>query len=305
MLELLELKEGMRVLEIGAGTGYNAALLAEIVGVGGKVTTVEIHPEIAARTGRLLDAAGYGRVRLQVGDGYFGWAEDAPYDRIIATTACADLSPFWLEQLRPDGRILVPLCHGGRYTAPLTMVNRDGQARVIEYSGFLNAQGRLGALGLGPDLGEDEIAAFLNQPETVEKAHLTFGKQGWREICFDFHYFLALNDPRTYDGPSRVAGIGLWEAPASAVALLPSGAVKLRGNEALYKQLIRLYDEYVALNRPRMQDYKICFTLQSKSLETPVRLECVSLREWVIERRCTCQSVWHFDGTSYPSNLRR
>jgi len=291
MLELLELEEGMRVLEIGAGTGYNAALLAEIVGVDGQVTTVEIQLEIAARTRRLLDTAGYGRVRLQVGDGYFGCAEDAPYDRIVVTTACADLSPFWLEQLRPGGQILIPLCHGGRYTAPLTVVKRDGQAKVMEYSSFGDAQGRLGALGLWPDLGEGKIAALLNSPETVEKAHLTFGERGWREICFDFHYFLALNDPRTYDGPSRVTGIGLWEAPASIVALLSSGVVKLRGNEALYEQLIRLYDEYVALNCPRMQDYKICFTLRSKSLETSAQLKRVGLREWVIERHDACQYV--------------
>jgi protein-L-isoaspartate(D-aspartate) O-methyltransferase len=295
MLELLELKKGMRVLEIGAGTGYNAALMAEIVGEHGQITTVEIQSDIAARTRLLLDAAGYGRVRLRVGDGYWGCPEDAPYDRIIVTTACADLPPCWLEQLRSSGWILVPLCHGGRYSAPLTVVKKDGQAKVIEYSGFGDAQGQLGALGLWPDLGEDEIAAFLSEPETVEKAHLAFRERGWREICFDLHYFLALNDPRTYDGPSRVAGIGLWEAPASVVALLPSGVVKFRGNETLHTRLTCLYGEYVALGRPRAQDYELCFAVRSKPAS--VGLKRLSSREWLIERSYTCQHVSLRGGT--------
>jgi protein-L-isoaspartate(D-aspartate) O-methyltransferase len=291
MLELLELKEGMRVLEVGAGTGYNAALLAEIVGADGQVTTIEIHPEIAARTRRLLDAAGYSQVRLQIGDGYFGWAEDAPYDRIVATTACADLAPCWFEQLQPDGCMLIPLRHSGPYTAPLTLVKRDGQAKVIEYSGFGKAQGQIGALGLWPDLSEDEIAARLNEPGVVEKAHLTFKEREWQELCFDLHYFVALNDPRTYDGPSRTAGLGLWESPGSIAALFPSGMVKLHGNEALYERLARLYDEYVALGQPRMQGYQIHFVRQARPVS--VQLRRLGSREWVIHKFFTRVKAWY------------
>lgn len=286
MIELLELEEGMRVLEIGAGTGYNAALLAEIVGISGQVTTIELHPEIAARTRRLLDAAGYNQIHLKVEDGYFGCAEDAPYDRIIATTACADLSPYWFEQLRSDGWMLIPLLHGGACTAPLTVVRKSGQAEVIEYSWFGRAQGRLGVLNLWPNISEDEIAARLKEPETIEKAHLK-GME-WREMCFDFHYFVALNDPRTFDGPSRASGVGLCEQ-AHVAALLPSGVIQLRGDEALYERLIQLYDEYMTLGQPRIRDYQIHFTQQAKPESAQLRR--VGLGEWVIERPYTRQYI--------------
>lgn len=286
MLELLELEEGMRVLEIGTGTGYNAALLAEIVGISGQVTTIELHPEIATRTRRLLDAAGYNRIHLKAEDGYFGCAEDAPYDRIIATTACADLSPYWFEQLRSDGWMLIPLRHGGACTAPLTVVQKSGQARVIEYSWFGGAQGRLGTLGLWSSISEDEIAARLKEPETIEKAHLK-GVE-WREMCFDFHYFVALNDPHTYDGPSRASGVGLCEQ-AHVAALLPSGVIKLRGDAALYERLVQLYDEYMALGQPRIQDYQIHFTQRAKPESAQLRR--VGLVEWVIERPYTRQYI--------------
>ncbi len=286
MLELLELEEGMRVLEIGAGTGYNAALLAEIVGIDGQVTTIELYPEIAARTRRLLDTAGYSQIHLKVGDGYLGCAEDAPYDRIVATTACADLSPYWFEQLQPDGWMLIPLRHGGTYTAPLIVVQKSGQARVIEYSWFGEAQGCLGALSLWPNISEDEIAARLTGPETIEKAHLK-GVE-WQEKCFDLHYFVALNDPRTYDGPSRASGVGLCEQ-AHVAALLPSGVIRLCGDEALYECFIQLYDEYMALGQPCIQDYQIHFIQQAKPVSAQLRR--VGLREWVIERPYTRQYI--------------
>jgi protein-L-isoaspartate(D-aspartate) O-methyltransferase len=84
MLERLDLREGQSVLEIGAGTGYNAALLAEIVGPEGRVVSVELDPELAKRSGLALRRAGY-RAKVVVGDGHDGWAPQAPYDRIIVT----------------------------------------------------------------------------------------------------------------------------------------------------------------------------------------------------------------------------
>jgi protein-L-isoaspartate(D-aspartate) O-methyltransferase len=108
MLERLDLREGQRVLEIGAGTGYNAALLAEIVGPAGRVISVELDPELAKRSRSVLRQAGY-RVRVVVGDGRAGWAAEAPYDRIIATASASEVPHTWLEQTVEGGRIEVPL----------------------------------------------------------------------------------------------------------------------------------------------------------------------------------------------------
>jgi protein-L-isoaspartate(D-aspartate) O-methyltransferase len=108
MLELLELRPAQRVLEIGAGTGYNAALLAHLVGPQGKVTSVEVDEEIARSAKRALKQSGYG-VSVKVGDGRAGWSNSAPYDRIVAT-ACADEIPrSWLDQLGEGGLLELPL----------------------------------------------------------------------------------------------------------------------------------------------------------------------------------------------------
>ncbi|CAL9523640.1 Protein-L-isoaspartate O-methyltransferase [Streptomyces sp. enrichment culture] len=110
MLAELKVRDGDRVLEIGTGTGYNAALLAHRLG-DGLVTTVDLDPEITESARRHLDAAGYHPV-VVTGDGARGVPERAPFDRIIATCALPTVPRAWLAQCRPGGRILVPLATG-------------------------------------------------------------------------------------------------------------------------------------------------------------------------------------------------
>lgn len=114
MLEQLHLTPGMRVLEIGAGAGYNAALLAELVGPAGSVTSIELDPELASEAAAHLAAAGYSPARARVisGDGWPGCPQGAPWDRIEATVGVWDISPAWVEQLAEGGVLLVPLWLG-------------------------------------------------------------------------------------------------------------------------------------------------------------------------------------------------
>jgi protein-L-isoaspartate(D-aspartate) O-methyltransferase len=106
MLGELRLEPGQRVLEIGAGTGYNAALLERIVGPEGRVVTVDIDPETASRARRALKGT---RVKVVTGDGREGHAPGAPYDRIIVTASATEIPRVWLEQLAPGGMLEVPL----------------------------------------------------------------------------------------------------------------------------------------------------------------------------------------------------
>lgn len=108
MLELLDVQPGQRVLEVGAGTGYNAALLAVLVGPAGRVTTVDVDGQLARRARRALRDGGY-RVSVTVGDGREGVAANAPYDRIIVTAAADRVPRAWLEQLTDGGRLVLPL----------------------------------------------------------------------------------------------------------------------------------------------------------------------------------------------------
>ncbi len=108
MLEQLEVEPGMRVLEIGAGTGYNSALLAHLTGDPALVWTVDVTKEFCAEAGAHLQAASIEGVHVVCADGWGGWPQAAPYDRIIVTANAYDIAPAWMNQLADGGRLVVP-----------------------------------------------------------------------------------------------------------------------------------------------------------------------------------------------------
>ena len=141
MLEQADIRPGMRVLEIGSG-GLNAALLTELVGDHGEVTTIDIDPDVVDRARRLLERAGYQRVRTVLADGALGEPGNAPYDRIMVTAEAADIPRAWVNQLRADGRIVVPLRVRG-LTRSLALTRQDAHlvARDYEVCGFVPMRG--------------------------------------------------------------------------------------------------------------------------------------------------------------------
>ena len=142
MLQQLEVRPGMRVLEIGAGTGYNAALLQELTGETGQVTSIEIDPEVASWARRRLAAAGYTRVDVIQADGADGWTGNAPYDRIELTVGTADIAPAWVEQLVEGGVLVAPLWIN-TIQLSIAFVKRDGvlESRSASPCGFTRIQG--------------------------------------------------------------------------------------------------------------------------------------------------------------------
>lgn len=106
MTELLELDAGDRVLEIGTGSGYQAAILAELTP---HVYTIEILPKLAQRAEQTLRRLGYGQVKVKAGDGYLGWPEHAPFDAIIVTCAPERVPEPLREQLKEGGRMVIPV----------------------------------------------------------------------------------------------------------------------------------------------------------------------------------------------------
>ncbi len=107
MTEILELAPEDRVLEVGTGSGYQAAVLSEIVA---EVYSIEIIPELVENARYNLDRAGCTGVHLKTGDGYYGWEEHAPYDAIIVTAAAGEvIPPPLIEQLKPGGRMIIPV----------------------------------------------------------------------------------------------------------------------------------------------------------------------------------------------------
>ena len=116
MLEQLQVAPGNRILEIGAGTGYNAALLAHLAGPRGTVTTIDVDEDITGQARAALKETGYSQVRVVLGDGALGYPDRVPYDRIISTVGAWDLPLAWLDQLAPAGRLVVPLRLRGSVT---------------------------------------------------------------------------------------------------------------------------------------------------------------------------------------------
>ncbi len=109
MCELLDLLPGQKVLEVGGGSGYHAAVVAELVGKNGKVIMIERIPELAERARRTLKALGYDNVKVVVGDGSEGYAEEMPYDRIYVTAAAPAIPKPLVEQLKPGGKMVIPV----------------------------------------------------------------------------------------------------------------------------------------------------------------------------------------------------
>jgi protein-L-isoaspartate(D-aspartate) O-methyltransferase len=149
MLEQAGIRPGMRLLEIGSG-GYNAALMAELAGPDGEVTTVDIDPAVTDRARRCLDEAGYAAVRVVTADAEAGVPDHAPYDRIVVTVEAWDLPPAWIRQLTPHGRVVVPLLlHGMTRSVAFDREDDHLVSRSTRLCGFVKMQGA----GSHPDEG--------------------------------------------------------------------------------------------------------------------------------------------------------
>lgn len=130
MTEILEPRETDKVLEIGAGSGYQAAILAELVA---QVFTMDRVGPLANRARETLAAMGYKNIQTRWGDGTLGWPEEAPFDGIIVTAAAPQVPRPLTEQLAPGGRLVIPV--GDRYSQTLTLVRQTKEGLKFEYHG--------------------------------------------------------------------------------------------------------------------------------------------------------------------------
>lgn len=294
MLELLDARPGSRVLEIGTGTGYNAALLWEMVQPSGCVHTVEVQRDVADRARSYLQEEGYAGVRVVHRDGYAGIPEAAPFDRIVATVGCSDLSPHWIEQLDPAGSMLIPLQHG--HLDPLIAVRRDPEApesavgRVVDRSGFMPIRGSMGWVNpwrsflVGGLSGSPRWTDPLPEELATPSAEVS-----WMEDPrhLGFHFFLGL---ASRDHWLSNRGYGLADPGTGSALLVTTESIEgysatenRSGFAALHVRLLHLLNVWSGLGRPAPSDYEIRFVPKA-GLDLSLPLAWTPGREWIIER---------------------
>jgi protein-L-isoaspartate(D-aspartate) O-methyltransferase len=246
MLDQLDVRPGHRVLEIGSGTGYNAALLAELAGPAGRVVTIDTDPECTARTRAALARTGHTEVEVRTGDGTLGTGDGSVFDRIIVTAGAWDVPPAWFDQLIPGGRLVVPLrwrrqsqsvafvrepdrlCSDGLALAEfIPMDTPDGERRHV--IGRLNT-GEPVALTCDADqsIDPDVLAGILDRPGEAVWSGVTMGPGDpfhgvWLRVTTDPRACWIATAARhipTSDGRSTVPVGGSALADGDSLALL-------------------------------------------------------------------------------------
>lgn len=262
MLEDLEVADGMRVLEIGTGSGYNAALLSHRLGAQ-QVHSVDIHPGIIATARDRLADLGY-HPKLTTADGVTGWPEHAPYDRIIATCGVPAIPIAWVDQLRPGGVILSDVQPGGASALVRLDVHPDRMAtgRFLSYPGlFMAARRSADHLGRLPELTPDQLSGVREGTTNLDPTALA-------DPAFRFFLQLHLGTGRSdhyrvgdRDRASVVADDGSWAEFTTGEHL-----VRYEGTHNPWRTVEAAHRTWIDLGRPEPTDLGLAVTPDAQYL---------------------------------------
>jgi protein-L-isoaspartate(D-aspartate) O-methyltransferase len=285
MLGQLDVQPGMNVLEIGAGTGYNAALLQTLVGLEGHVTTVEIDQDVADQARDNLQRAGFGAVNVVVADGAAGYAPRAAYDRIICTATAWDVPRAWVRQLKPRGRLVTPIqVHAAQVSAAFNV-----QDNGTLYSDnnlpcrFVLMRGAWGVPDLVRQIGSSALSLWSLDADDIDGArlHLLLGADHdisylsepvtAETIWSGLMPYTMLNAPRdvtlaTYfiDEGQRAYGVDAGSgyaiiSPASAVFVpyQDQGAAHTFAGSDAFLTAQAMLDEWNMIGRPGVENLRV------------------------------------------------
>lgn len=254
MLQQLALEPGQRVLEVGAGTGYNAALMARLVGPEGRVESLDIDEQVCVQARANLSAAGVEGVRVLHADGATGLAEIAPFHRLIVTAAVSDLAPAWLDQLVEGGRLVAPLGLAGPSQLCTAFVKR-GRVLVsdsLSCCGFLPLRGEMAG-----EAGARDAAGTLSLPGRPTWISLPTG-----DVAAGFTVWLALSRPGFVLHrlqPEAPPVFGLRDERGTALAVPEGDALWIyafgEGGEAA-QELLAAHREW-ASSRPQIERFQV------------------------------------------------
>jgi protein-L-isoaspartate(D-aspartate) O-methyltransferase len=258
MLEAADLAPGMRVLEIGAGTGYNAALIHYITGTA--VVTVESGAGAATAASDAIRASGLGgQVRVIHGDGYDGWRDGAPYDRIIVTCGIAGIPPGWLGQLADEAVIIAPVAHAGVH--PVMAIDcqpgRQPAGRMLTWGDFMTAAGGLRPAGLFAH--DPAVAVPASGACRIPGAAPALSGDGYHDLwCSlgtrDARTTRAYPDPDVFDLAAGTCAI--TDPEAGTAWIHRDGSLTLAGDRELADHLAGLVGQWDSEGRPSVGQWR-------------------------------------------------
>jgi protein-L-isoaspartate(D-aspartate) O-methyltransferase len=258
MIIALRVTPGLRILEIGAGTGYNAALLASL---GATVTTIDVQGDVADRARTALARAGIAGVRVEHGDGYAGHPGDL-FDRVIVTVGIGGISPQWLAQLSPGGFVLAPVKHAGTHPVLVVSGPPDGPVTGTPVcpSGFMLAAGPLTA---------DHPGAFPSPagplddlvPAAPPRFDPPLDEIAYRDLWYAAGAWNRRASQVAVPGRDQGTLALLDETRAGGAVILPDGSIHTAGSADLVPAAEAILDRWTAADRPPMRAWRVQLAL--------------------------------------------
>jgi len=297
MLDMLQLEPGQRVFELGAGSGWNAALIGHLVGPEGRVYSLELIPEMARAAAATMETLGIENVNVIEGDAGEGYATGAPYDRAIFTAGAYDLPRPFFDQVKDGGLLLIVIKSGGGGDTLFLLQKRHDHFESLEGlpCGFVQMKGKYQLDHLKPV----ELETLPEWPELqskpVSKRSFWWGGKGkgdflWRTL--GVRSFLGITEPsfRAFkavqqEEPSREEQyFGLWDEEQNSLVVAKDDYLLSYGNSAAEKRLLDTLEQWVKLGMPGAAS----FALKVYPIGFP--LTAVE-NEWIVERT-ESQFLW-------------
>jgi protein-L-isoaspartate(D-aspartate) O-methyltransferase len=257
MLEAARLEPGIRVLEIGAGTGYNAALISHITG--SAVVTVDVGRGTAAEAAAAIQDIGLaGQVHVIHGDGYDGHVDGGPYDRIIVTCGIAGIPPGWLTQLADDALIIAPVAHAGVH--PVMAIRRRPDtalaSRILLWGDFMAAAGRLRPAGMFTL--DPAVPVSATGARRLPAAGPVLSPDGYQALwCYlgtrDARITRAAPDSPVFDPATGMCALS--DPDGGTAWIHQDGTLTLAGDHRLADTLTSLSREWDASGRPAVSHW--------------------------------------------------
>ena len=296
MLDMLQLEPGQKVFELGAGSGWNAALMGHLVGEKGCIYSLELIPEMAQRAAATIDSLGIKNVNVIEGEGGEGYAAGAPYDRAIFTAGAYDLPHPFFEQIKEGGLFLVVIkSEGGGDTLALLRKEHEYFESIDSVAcGFVQMRGKYQLESLKP-IRLEELPEWQELKEKLINTRPFWwggkGKQDFPWRTLGVRSFLGITEPsfRSFKIQTEETGrnqhyFGLWDPEEKSLVIAKDDLLRSYGSSPAEERLIKSLERWVKLGMPSAAS----FSLKIYPIDYPLT---ANENEWIVRRK-ESQFLW-------------